>query len=531
VPQLDEPVHANKPIFRGEVFRPLSSLLMGMFVTILSGTVISTSLPVIVSELGGGQDAFNWIVISALLATTVSMPVWGKLADLLDRKMLNQLCLLLFVVGSVIGGLAQDTATLIAARFIQGIGAGGHVGLSQVIIADLLSPRERGRYMGIFAAVMALGTIGGPLLGGVITDTVGWRWNFLVTIPIALATIAMLQFTLRLPERPHRRMRIDYFGIVFLTSGVSLLLVWVSLAGSQFAFYSLTSAWMLGGSLVLLTLTVLTELRVSEPIIPLSLFKDRTFVLSVLASIPTGMTMFGTAIFLSQYMQLARGASPTQSGIMTLPMVAGMLLSTTIIGSLISRTGRWKRYVVGGAIAQTVGLVLIGNIRFDTNFVLVSVCMFVLGAGVGALMQNLVLIVQNTVKAVNLGVASAGIAFFRSLGGTLGVSAMGALLGARAGALIEASASRLQEAFAGLGAEGASAAEALLAGTLPQLAQLPQSVRAVIESVYGRAVADTFLAAAPLALIAVVAVVLLPNAGLSQDTGVERSVAEAAAQD
>lgn len=517
-------VDASAPVMtHRQVLVALSGLLLGMFVSILAGTVVSTSLPRIIADLNGDQAAFTWVVTSTLLATTVSTPIWGKFADLFNRKLLIQLSLVLFVVGSALAGFSQDTATLITFRVFQGLGAGGLTALSQIIMADIISPRERGRYMGLFGAVMAVGTIGGPLMGGIITDSFGWRWNFFVALPFAIAAIFLLQKTLHLPRRAKQgKVRIDYLGAALITGGVSLLLIWVTMAGHQFEWASWNTAWMVGVSLLLLAAAVTVELTVADPIIPMSLFRNRTFTLSVVASIAVGVAMFGTSVFLGQYMQLARGATPTESGLLTLPMIGGLLITSTIVGNLISRFGVWKPYMIAGSLALAAGMFLMGTIQYDTDYVLVSVYMFVLGAGVGMVMQNLVLIVQNAVDITQLGVASSGIAFFRSLGGTVGVSVMGAVLAGQVTGLLSDKADALQAAILKLGAPGAAVAESLQSGTIPRVSELPVGVRTIIESVYGQAVADIFLVAAPLAIVTLVAVLFLPNLSLGTKTAVER---------
>ncbi|WP_348790110.1 MDR family MFS transporter [Leifsonia sp. NPDC080035] len=504
-----------------QVLESLSGLLLGMFVSILAGTVVATSMPVIVHDLGGDQTAYTWIVTSTLLATTVSTPIWGKLADLLNRKLLIQLALVLFVLGSALAGFSQDTNMLIGFRVVQGLGAGGLTALSQIIMADIISPRERGRYMGLFGGIMAVGTVGGPLIGGLLTDSVGWRWNFYVGVPIAILAIILLQITLKLPKRK-RKVRIDYLGAIFIAAGVSLLLIWVSLAGKDFDWWSGQTIWMVGGSVALLVAGVITELVVKEPIIPLGLFKNRTFTLAVIASISVGVAMFGTSVFLGQYMQLARGATPTESGLLTLPMIFGLLLSSMIVGNLISRFGKWKAYMVVGSILLTVGLYLMSTIEYDTNYVVVSVYMFILGAGVGMVMQNLVLIVQNTVRPEQLGAASSNVAFFRSLGGTVGVSVMGSILGTKVVDLLTDKQADLQAAIVKLGAKGAEVAKSLQSGSIPEPNKLPESVRVIIESVYGQAVADIFLVAVPLAIITIIAILFLPNIKLGNKTAIER---------
>ncbi|MCU1425801.1 MAG: transporter, partial [Microbacteriaceae bacterium] len=325
-----------------QVLESLSGLLLGMFVSILAGTVVATSLPIIISDLDGDQSAYTWVVTSTLLATTVSTPLWGKFADLFNRKLLIQLALAIFVIGSAAAGFSQDTNTLIVFRVFQGLGGGGLAALSQIIMADIISPRDRGKYAGLFGGVMAIGTVGGPLLGGLVTDSFGWRWNFFIALPIAIVAIILLQRTLHLPKHPKRKVHIDYLGAVLIAAGVSLLLIWVSLAGSNFEWLSATSLVMVGGAVVLLLAAVLVEFKVPEPIIPLSMFKNRTFTLAVVASISVGVSMFGTSVFLSQYMQLARGATPTQSGLLTIPMMAGLLIASTIFGGIISKRGNWK---------------------------------------------------------------------------------------------------------------------------------------------------------------------------------------------
>jgi EmrB/QacA subfamily drug resistance transporter len=513
------------PMSRRAVLEALSGLLLGMFVSMLAATVVSTSLPVIVHDLGGDQAAFTWVVTATLLTTAISTPIWGKLADLFDRKLLIQIALVLFVLATAAAGFSQDTGTLIAFRAVQGLGAGGLAALSQVIMADIISPRERGRYMGLFGAVMALATVGGPLLGGVITDGIGWRWNFFVAIPFAIAALVILQRTLHITRTRRERVRIDYLGIVLLATSVSLLLVWITNAGDTYAWWSIETALMAGGALLAAVLFIVVELRSSEPLIPLSMFRNRTFTLSVIASIATGVAMFGTSVFLSQYMQMARGATPTEAGLMTLPMIGGLLLTSILVGQLISRYGHWKPYLVAGALSLIAGSSLLSTLHYDTPFVLVSLYMFLLGAGVGMSMQNLVLIVQNTARPEEMGAASSGVTFFRSLGGTVGVSAMGAVLAASATDLFAVNRGALAAAIETLGEQGASVAAQLQSGTLPAVSALPEAVRVIVEDVYAQAIAHSFLIAVPLAVISLIAIAFLPNKPLTRMTTTERIAA------
>lgn len=513
---------AVSPRSHRQVLQALSGLLLGMFVSMLASTVVSTSLPVIVHDLEGDQATFTWVVTSTLLTTAISTPIWGKLADLFNRKLLIQLAIAIFVLATAAAGFSQDPTMLITFRAVQGIGAGGLAALSQVIMADIISPRERGRYMGLFGAVMAVATVGGPLLGGVITDTWGWRWNFFVALPFAVLALVILQRTLHLPARPARKVRIDYLGIVLLSTAVSLLLIWVTLAGDSFEWWSLQTALMVGGAIVAAALFILVELRSGEPLIPLTLFRNRTFTLAVVASIATGIAMFGASVFLSQYMQLARGATPTQAGLMTIPMIAGLLLASVGVGALITRFGHWKPYLIVGSVLLIAGSYLLSTIHYDTNFALVSLYMLLLGAGVGMTMQNLVLVVQNTSKPTEIGVASSGVTFFRSLGGTIGVSIMGAALAASVTDLLGDAKDRLAAAIASLGAQGAEVAQQLQSGTLPKVSAMPEAVRVIFEDIYAQGISHSFLIAVPFAVVSLIAVIFLPNHSLTRMTTTER---------
>lgn len=512
----EDPGNTPAPMSQGEVLQALSGLLLGMFVTILSSTVVSTSLPRIISDLGGGQSAFTWVVTATLLSMTVSTPIWGKFADLFDRKLLVQMALGIFVLGSALAGMSQNPETLIAFRLLQGLGAGGLTALVSVLLADIISPRERGKYMDILSAIMSVGQIGGPLLGGTITDAFGWRWNFYVGVPIAIIAVILIQKTLHLPARPQRAVSIDYLGAGFIAGGVSLLLIWVSLAGSQFSWSSTASYLMVFGSMFLLGAAIFVESRAKKPIIPLDLFRNRTFVLSVVASMAIGVTMIGTAVFLSQYMQLARGKSPTETGLFTLPMVIGTLISATVGGQIISRTGVWKRYVLAGAVLLALGVAGMGTLRADTSYVLLSLYLALIGLGMGVAMQNMVLIVQNVVSVRQMGAASSAVAFFRNLGGTVGVSAMGAVLGIRVSTLTSD----------GLDRAGMTASGAGLSGGIPDLTALSEPARAIVEGAYGEGIGNAFLLTAPLAIIAVVAIALLPNIPLGTLTATEQLAEE-----
>ena len=500
-----------------EVFTAISGLVVGMFVAVLSGTVVSTSMPVIIADLGGTQAQYTWVITASLLATAVSTPIWGKLADLMNRKVLVQIALILFTVGTVIAGFSTDTNMLIAVRVLQGIGVGGLMSLVMIAVALIISPRERGKYMGVVGGIMALGTIGGPLLGGFLTDAWGWRSNFFVGVPFAIIALILLQFTLHLPKPAKAKVSIDYFGIVLLAVGVSTLLIWVSMGGTQFEWDSATSIALIVGAGVALAAFIAVEFFVKEPIVPMSLFRNRTFTLSVIASIAIGVSMFATSVFLAQYFQLARGATPTESGLMTIPMIIGQMGASIIIGQLVSRFGKWKAWMVLGSVLAVIGVSLMSTLRYDTPFSLVAVYMFVLGAGLGMVMQNLTLIVQNDTPPTQLGAASSNVNFFRTIAGTIGVTIMGSILSTSVGTYIADD----LKGFTPTTQEEVDALTHLASGDVPKMNELPDTIRTIVESAYGLGIADAFMIAIPLAVLGVIAIAFIKNKPLSTKTAAE----------
>ena len=495
----------------------LTGIFMSMAVSMLSMTVVGTSMPVIMADLGGNQAAFTWVVTATMLAAAISTPIWGKLADLMSKKVLLQLSLILFTLGSALAGLADTPTWLIGFRVLQGIGAGGLGSLAQIVLAEVVSPRERGKYMGISGAIMAVSTIGGPLLGGWITDAFGWRWNFYVAVPIAVVAILTLQYTLNLPvfKRPAR---IDYWGAILISAGFSSLLVWVTLAGSSFDWWSWQTATMVLGGLALLGAAIIVELKVPEPLIPLSLFANRTFSMAVIASIAVGLAMFGTSVFLGQYMQLARGKTPTESGLLTIPMMAGVLIASTVAGQIITRTGKWKRYLVTGSILLFIGMIMMGQLRYDTNFWYVGISMFVLGVGVGLTMQNLVLVVQNTVSPTQMGTSTSAVNFFRTIGGTAGMSVMGALLATEVSLFLKQGFARLAKTDP----EALEEVSGMNTENIPNLSELSPPIQRVFEEAYGHGIGDIFLYASPVAIIAIIASIFLPNIPLGTKSNAEQ---------
>ena len=498
------PLRDAEPMSHRQTLEALSGLLLVLFVALLSSTVVSTALPQIIGALNGSQTQYTWVVTATLLTATATTPIWGKLADLFSKKLLIQVAIVVFVAGSAFAGLSQNAGQLIAARAFQGIGVGGLQALVQVVIAAMIAPRERGRYNGYLGGVMALATVGGPLLGGLIVDTswLGWRWCFFVGVPVAAAALMVLQATLHLPTVRRENVKIDYAGASLIAAGVSLLLVWVSFVDSSFAWLSWPTYAMVGGSLALLGLAVLVESRAAEPVVPLAIVRERTTALAIVASLAVGMAMFGGAVFLGQYFQIGRGYSPTKAGLLTIPLMAGVLLASIVAGRLITRTGRIKPYIMAGTVVLVGGFVLLSFLRHDTPLWFVGLGMFGVGIGVGMSMQNLVLAVQNTVALRNIGAASASVAFFRSLGGAIGVSVLGAVLAHR----VTDSITR-DLAAAGVPAGASSGGSSDL-----NVAALPAAIQQIVRSAYGDATGHIFLISAAIAVVGVLAAALLrPN--------------------
>jgi EmrB/QacA subfamily drug resistance transporter len=462
--------------------------------------VVSNALPRIVTDLHGSQSGYTWVVVATLLTMTASTPVWGKLADQFNKKVLVQTALVIFVIGSLVAGTAPSMGVLIGARAFQGLGVGGLTALVQVVIASMVTPRERGRYSGYIGATFALATVSGPLIGGLLVDApgLGWRSCFYVGIPVALVAFVVLQKTLHLPVL-RREVHIDYLGAGLIVSGVSALLIWVSLAGNDFAWMSGTTALLVGIGVALLVAAAYVEVRVArEPVIPLHIFRDRTTSLATFASVMVGVAMFGATVYLSQYFQIARGMSPTRAGLMSIAMVGGLVLSSMYSGRTITMTGHWKRFLVGGMVFVVVGLGLLSTIDEKTSLGVVGGYMFVVGVGLGAAMQNLVLAVQNNAAQSDVGAASAVVTFFRSMGGSIGVSALGALLSAQV-------ADKVTRGLAALHIP----TDRHQSHQIPDLSTLPAPVRAVFEHAFGASTGELFLVATPFALLALVAVLFI----------------------
>jgi EmrB/QacA subfamily drug resistance transporter len=483
-----------------QVLESLSGLLLVLFVAMISSTIVSTALPRILGELHGTQTAYTWVVTATLLTATATTPIWGRLADLFNKKLLLQIAIVIFIVGSLMSGFATNAGQIIAFRAFQGIGVGGLQALVQIVMAAMIPPRERGRYNGYLGAVMAVATVGGPLLGGVVVDTswLGWRWCFFIGIPIAMIAFVLLQLTLHLPTVRRDDVRIDYAGATLIAVGVSILLIWVSFVDNTFDWISWQTAALLIPGLLLLAAATWVERRAAQPVVPLDIVKQRTPALAILASLAVGMAMFGGAVFLGQYFQIGRGYSPTEAGLLTIPLMFGLLASSTVVGQLVTRSGKIKPYLVTGTTMLVVGFLLLGFVDHDTPLVLVGAGMLIVGVGVGMTMQNLVLAVQNSVPLRELGAASGAVTFFRSLGGTVGVAVLGAVLAHRVASTITTN----------LAAAGVPVAPGSGGGDL-DINALPEPIKVIVRAAYGDATGHIFLISAAIGVVGIIATLLL----------------------
>ncbi|TCC31922.1 MFS transporter [Kribbella speibonae] len=517
-PSTAPPSAADPELSHREILEILAGLLAALFTAVLSSTIVSNALPTIIADLEGSQTQYTWVVTASLLAMTVSTPVWGKLSDLMSKKLLVQLAIIMFVAGSVLAGAAQNVPFLIGSRVLQGIAMGGLMALAQAIIGAAIPPRSRGRYSGYMGAVMALATVSGPLVGGVIVDTswLGWRWCFYVCVPLAVLSLIVLQRYLHLPV-VKRRVRMDYAGALLIAGAASLPLIWVSFAGEHFPWWSWQTGAYLGGTAVLALLAVIVETHATEPLVPMRVVRERTTALAILASVAVGMGMFGSAVFLGQYFQVARGYSATEAGLLTIPMMFGSFLGSVGSGQLITRFGRWKRYLVIGALFLTAGLGLLGTIDHTSPYWYVGLGMFAMGIGMGMTMQNLVLAVQNTVDVSEVGAASASVTFFRSLGGAVGVSVLGAILATRVTDLIT---EHLRELGAGAAVGGS--------GSLLDVNSLPAPVQEIVRHAYGDATGRIFVIAAGAAVVSFLAVLFIREVPLRQTVAMSASEGEPA---
>ncbi|WP_250446214.1 MDR family MFS transporter [Actinotalea sp. C106] len=475
---------------RREITLLFAGLMITMLLASLNQTVLSTALPTIVGELHGVEHML-WVITAFILASTVTMPVYGKLGDLLGRKPLLVVAIGLFMAGSVIGGLAQDMTWLVVGRAVQGLGGGGLMILSQATIADVVPARERGRYMGIMGGVFAVSSVAGPLLGGWFTEGPGWRWAFWINLPLGVLAIVAALLFLHPRRAPVARPRLDWAGMASMTVATTGLVLVATWGGAQYAWTSPTILALAGTTLVAAALFVFAEGRAAEPIVPLHLFADRNFNLTTTAGLLTGVAMFGAISYLPTYLQMTAGVDATHAGLLMVPMMGALLLTSVLTGRAVSRTGRYKWLPVGGSVLVAVSLALLSTMTPQTSLVLIGVYIAVLGTGLGSTMQLLVLIVQNSFPVRQVGTATASNNFFRQIGATLGSAVVGSVFATRLTALV---AERLP---AGAGpADGTSSLTPALVNALPEALRLP-----IVES-YNDALTPVFLVMAPLGLVA-----------------------------
>ncbi|PRX01251.1 UNVERIFIED_ORG: EmrB/QacA subfamily drug resistance transporter [Actinomadura viridilutea] len=513
------------PLSRRQVCTVLSGLMIGMLLAMLDNMVVGTAMPTIVGELGGLAH-LSWVVTAYTLATAAATPIWGKLGDIYGRKGMFMASIALFLLGSALAGTAQSMGQLIAFRGVQGLGAGGLMVGAMAIIGDLVPPRERGRYQGLMAAVAPLAMIGGPLLGGFVTDHLNWRWAFYVNLPLGGAALVVTALTMHLPKRPRGASRIDYVGAALLTASIVCLSLMTSWGGTEYAWGSGVIIGLGAATAVTLALFVLWEMRAADPILPLRLFRNRNFSLASVLGFLVGFAMFGAVTFLPQYQQLVQGASATNSGLLLLPLMLGMLVTALVVGQLVTRTGRYRVYPIAGGLVMAVGMLLLSGLTVDSTRLTAALFMVVLGVGMGFLMQNTMLIAQNSVPMSDMGAASGAATLFRTIGGSLGVSILGAVYSHRlTGSLTDRLGERAGEALSNGGGQLTPAL----------LKHLPANVRDTVEHAVTAGVHNVFLWAAGFAALAFVTAWFIRETPLrgaapsDRRTGEDRPVAEPAA--
>ncbi|MFF3174958.1 DHA2 family efflux MFS transporter permease subunit [Streptomyces sp. NPDC057900] len=472
----------------------IGALLLGMLLAALDQTIVSTALPTIVSDLGG-LEHLSWVVTAYLLASTAATPLWGKLGDQYGRKRLFQIAIVIFLIGSALCGIAQNMPQLIGFRALQGLGGGGLIVLSMAIVGDIVPPRERGKYQGLFGAVFGMTSVLGPLLGGFFTEQLSWRWVFYINLPIGVIALAVIAAVLHIPVRRTKH-TIDYLGTFLIASVATCLVLVASLGGTTWPWGSAQIIGLAVLAVLLLIAFVYVERRAAEPVLPLKLFRIRTFSLVAVISFVIGFAMFGAMTYLPTFLQVVHDISPTMSGVHMLPMVFGLLLTSTGSGQIVSRTGRWKVFPILGTGITAIGLLLLHRLTETSSTLEMSLYFFVFGAGLGLVMQVLVLIVQNAVSYQDLGVATSGATFFRSIGASFGVAIFGTIFTNRL-------TDKLGAALNGRALPPGVSADSLSADPRA-IGKLPPPLRGPVIHAYSTSITDVFLYAAPVVLIAFV---------------------------
>ncbi|MBT3153669.1 MFS transporter [Streptomyces sp. CHD11] len=488
----------------------LLALMIAMMLAMLDNMIIGTAMPTIVGELGG-LEHLAWVVTAYTLATAASTPVWGKLGDMYGRKATFMTSIVIFLIGSALSGMAQNMGELIGFRAVQGLGAGGLMVGVMAIIGDLIPPRERGRYQGMMAAVMALAMIGGPLVGGTITDHWGWRWAFYINLPLGAVALAAVAAVLHLPKK-RAQAGIDYLGVVLLTVGITAVVLVTTWGGTEYAWSSARIMELIGLGVASLVGFVFWQTRAAEPVLPLHIFRSRNFTLMSVIGFVVGFVMFGATLFLPLYQQAVQGASATNSGLLLLPMLGAMLVTSMVAGRVTTNTGRYKVFPVAGSALMIVGLYLLSTMDTGTSRLTSGVFMAVVGLGMGCLMQITMLVAQNSVEMKDMGVASSSTTLFRTLGASFGVAIMGALFN-----------SRVQDAMA----ERAGTVGSELTGQSAQLdaeslAKLPAAAREAYQHAVSSGTHSAFLLGAVIAVVALAAAVFVKEVPLKGEGPVRK---------
>jgi len=486
----------------------MGGLMAGMFLAALDQSIVGTALPRITSELGG-LDKLSWVVTAYLLTQTASTPLWGKISDLYGRKLIFQIAIATFLVGSLLAGAAQGIEELIAFRALQGVGGGGLFALALATMGDIVPPRERGRYGGYFGAVFGTSSVLGPVLGGFFADGPGWRWIFFINVPIGLAALFITSAALKMPH-VRRDHTIDYLGAATIVAGVSSFLLYTTWAGPDHGWGSSLGLGLLAAGVTLTAFFVVVESRAAEPIIPLDLFRMSVFTTSSLYSFIIGFAMFGGIVFLPLYLQVVQGMSPTESGLALLPMVVGIFSTSISAGILTSRTGHYKRYPILGAVTVIAALAMLAGVDVDTPYWYDAIAFYVFGAGLGFSMQLIVTIVQNSVDRRHMGTATSSVAFFRSMGGTFGAAVFGAILSSRLSTYLAVE-------FAGRGGGSLpTAGGGDIANNVEAIQALPEPAHGMVLNAFSNALGDVFLWAIPVVAAALVVAFFIKELPLKQ---------------